>query len=133
MKVKKVIKVRRYKCGYEVREELMDGSDLGIADYFAKNAYTPNGDWIGSPEDAHRLVAVRGIQPMIAKICHCVCSIGYSVKDGKWYGWSHRAIYGFKVGSTCKKGDCGCRGVEWTAKTTLQAKQMAIDFAEGVS
>jgi len=32
--------------------------------------------------------------------------VGFSPKDGKWYGWSHRAIFGFKVGSTCQKGDC---------------------------
>ena len=32
--------------------------------------------------------------------------VGFSPKDGKWYGWSHRAIYGFEIGSTCKKGDC---------------------------
>ena len=32
--------------------------------------------------------------------------VGFSPKDGKWYGWSHRAMYGFKIGSTCKKGDC---------------------------
>jgi len=32
--------------------------------------------------------------------------VGFSPKDNKWYGWSHRAIYGFEIGSTCKKGDC---------------------------
>ena len=32
--------------------------------------------------------------------------VGFSPKDGKWYGWSHRAIYGFEIGSTCKEGDC---------------------------
>ena len=32
--------------------------------------------------------------------------VGFSPKDNKWYGWSHRAIYGFKIGSECKKGDC---------------------------
>ena len=26
-----------------------------------------------------------------------VCSIGKSMKDGKWYGWSHRAYGGFKT------------------------------------
>ena len=31
--------------------------------------------------------------------------VGFSPKDKKWYGWSHRAIYGFEVGSECKKGD----------------------------
>lgn len=123
--------------------------------------------------------------------------VGFSPMEGKWYGWSHRAIFGFKVGSTCNKGDChyraanlddeleaavvfwsgdnktdvtaevidgeiqvswmyddltpneklrgtkgGCgwsndianfgRG-EWVAKTMEDAKQMAVDFNEGVS
>jgi len=32
--------------------------------------------------------------------------VGFSPKDNKWYGWSHRAMYGFTIGSECKKGDC---------------------------
>jgi hypothetical protein len=32
--------------------------------------------------------------------------VGFSPKNNKWYGWSHRAIYGFEVGSECKKGMC---------------------------
>lgn len=123
--------------------------------------------------------------------------VGFSPSQQKWYGWSHRAIYGFEIGSTCKKGDCHyqpankeafiedalefwgvneyhekpcydsqqhsvvikarynnkvpnkkLRGTmyrheaqfpkvygkgEWTAKTLEDAKQMAIDFNEGVS
>lgn len=126
--------------------------------------------------------------------------VGFSPKDRKWYGWSHRAIYGFEVGSTCEKGDAHYRGSnmkeleeaavrfwedehhlnvrsdgvvedrgekyfdikwdytdnvpneklrgtisgchhhikdlgrgEWEAKTMEDAKQMAIDFNEGVS
>jgi len=35
--------------------------------------------------------------------------VGFSPKENKWYGWSHRAIYGFQIGSTCKKGDCHYR------------------------
>jgi len=27
--------------------------------------------------------------------------------DGKYYGWSHRAVYGFGVGDTIKMGDIG--------------------------
>jgi hypothetical protein len=34
-------------------------------------------------------------------------NIGFNPKDKKWFGWSHRAIYGFGIGSKCKKGDCG--------------------------
>lgn len=124
--------------------------------------------------------------------------VGFSPKDGKWYGWSHRAVFGFKVGSTCKKGDCHYRASneadeikaailfwsddghvsvtaevvkpglirvawkyddtipneklrgtiggtgwsydpdsfgrgEWVAETMDDAKQMAVDFNEGVS
>ena len=33
--------------------------------------------------------------------------IGFSTMEQKWYGWSHRAIYGFGIGSLVKNGDCG--------------------------
>lgn len=32
------------------------------------------------------------------------CSVGFSPSENKWYGWSHRAIYGFTIGSEIKKG-----------------------------
>ena len=120
-------------------------------------------------------------------------SLGFNPKENKWYGWSHRAIYGFGIGSTCKPGNCHYRpsnkkdfledcirfwsdenhldmkgkecmnengelGIEvswtqsnktpnsahelypdefgkgeWTAETMEDAKEMAIDFANGVS
>lgn len=61
------------------------------------------------------------------------CGVGFSEKEQKWYGWSHRAIYGFGVGSKCKKGDAHYKGKEWTTKTMEDAKKMAEDFAEAVS
>lgn len=36
-------------------------------------------------------------KPELAHPNNKVCSIGLSKKDGKWYGWSHRAIHGFKT------------------------------------
>lgn len=127
-------------------------------------------------------------------------SLGFNPKENKWYGWSHRAIFGFTIGSECKPGHChfkssnkeefikesvkfwcdedskflsateiesdGELGVkisyihsdkipnekmrgtvgshfsrypkkwgkgEWTAKTMEDAKEMAKDFAKGVS
>ncbi len=51
--------------------------------------------------------------------------IGFSPKDNKWYGWSHRAIYGFEVGSTCKKGDCHYKG-----STLEEQEEDAIRFWE---
>ena len=32
--------------------------------------------------------------------------IGFSPTEQKWYGWSHRAIYGFGIGSKVSRGDC---------------------------
>jgi hypothetical protein len=143
-------------------------------------------------ENSVRYLMNRGITK---ELTH---GVGYSPRKKKWYGWSHRAIYGFKIGSTVTKDDCGYfptnkqdyidsyiefwtdvdnhktvsvediteegfnivfnyndtvpnesirntissvyqefpkqwgRG-EWTAKTMDDAKQMAIDFCEGVS
>ena len=31
--------------------------------------------------------------------------IGFNPIEQKWYGWSHRAIFGFGIGSECKPGD----------------------------
>lgn len=61
--------------------------------------------------------------------------VGFSPTEKKWWGWSHRGAYGFGVGDKMKKGDAGyipSKGA-WTAKTMEDAKQMAVDFAEGVS
>lgn len=118
-----------------------------------KVAYTPSGDYIGTPEVAHSLCNKRGILPELvpkSSVDRKVCSIGFSAKDQKWYGWSHRAIFGFGVGAVAKKGDCVCSSgwtdeylakhpdqdlslpVGFEAKTLDDAKQMAIAFAESV-
>ena len=62
--------------------------------------------------------------------------IGFSEKEQKWYGFSHRAICGFKVGDKCK-GDLGL-GDGYTfkegdiLKTLDDCKQRAIEFAKAV-
>lgn len=80
-----------------------------------------------------------------------VASIGFSEKEQKWYGWSHRAIYGFGIGYIAKDGD-SCTTSGWTddylkehperdlsvpvgfeVKTLEDAKKVAIAFAESVS
>jgi hypothetical protein len=80
-----------------------------------------------------------------------VCSIGKSRKDGKWYGWSHRAIFGFKIGDVVKEGDLTNTSgfipeylaehpeedlslpIGFKAMTDEDARRMAIAFAEAVS
>ena len=39
-------------------------------------------------------------------------NIGFNPQEQKWYGWSHRALFGFGIGSTCRKGDCHYRPVD---------------------
>ena len=81
----------------------------------------------GKPSGTMKFFAKHGISKVYNG------SIGFSEKEQKWYGWSHRAIYGFGIGSKIKKGDCGYKGKAWTAKTLDDAKQMAKDFADAVS
>lgn len=52
------------------------------------------------------LLLKHGIKPYPIHEKSSICSIGFCEKEQKWYGWSHRAMYGFTIGSTVKKGDC---------------------------
>ena len=142
--------IRKYKAGYEIRKELwkIDSSDEGT---IMKQAYTPNGDYIGNSKIAHMLCAKKGIKPEITKENHCVCSIGFCEKEQKWFGWSHRAIFGFGIGAVAKEGDCVASSgwtpeylkdhpeedlslpVGFEAKNLDDCKRMAIAFAESVS
>ncbi len=79
----------------------VDKSDCGLGEtevYKSKfdNSYITH---VGM-EDSIKYLAEREITEQLTH------GVGFSPKDNKWYGWSHRAIYGFTVGSTCKKGDC---------------------------
>ena len=155
-------------------------------------------------EEGQRALRDMGITDHIGSIWEAgkPIGIGFNPAEQKWYGWSHRAIFGFGVGSECKKGACHYRPVdkddflddclrfwgdtedwhedaraehvvrngeagvlvewqypetvpneslrgttgstfchypdeygrgEWKAETLADARQMAIDFAEGVS
>jgi len=151
METKKILSRKFFKAGYEIREELIDGKEFGTDDMPMKSAYNVHGNYIGNNRDAHRLCVKRGIAPEIASPDNNVCSIGYSKKDGKWYGWSHRAICGFKIGYVAKKGSCATISgtldeylvehpeydktvpVGFKVETLKDAKRCAIAFADSVS
>jgi len=59
--------------------------------------------------------------------------LGFSEKEKKWYGWSHRATYGFGVGHEVKKGHLPAKYRGQTAKTLDDAKKFAVAFADEVS
>lgn len=133
--MKQVIKEKHYKS-YVVRWEKVTGDEAGGLKFFVtQSAYTPEGHYIGNPKIARFLCVKMGIKPELLTKKSRVCSIGYSEKDGKWYGWSHRAIYGFAIGDTVKEGDCVADylPVGFTAKTKADCKKMAIAFARSVS
>lgn len=184
---------------FVVRDEYWDSVGNGVETFMRNQAYTENGDWIGDLNQAKMYVDKFGIKTFEkTNPDHCICSIGFNPDEQKWYGWSHRAIYGFEIGSEVKKGSCAyepdnidnfisdqinfwlkneyhkddynykiegdslilsctftddvpnekLRGTkyihtseipskygkgEWVARTLEDAKQMAIDFANGVS
>jgi len=65
--------------------------------------------------------------------------IGYSDKEKKWYGWSHRARVGFKVGDRIFQANYGDDHTPFTKhgkkpiKTLADAKKAAERFAKYVS
>jgi hypothetical protein len=78
-------------------------------------------DWLG--------IKGEKIQPD-----HSVDSYGKAEADGKYWGWSHRAIHDFGVGDKIKADTIGnTSGKEFTIKTDDQARDMAIAFAKEVS
>lgn len=164
MKIKEVKNIRRYKAGYEVRTVIIDGEEYGGDDVELKSAYTPEGYYIGNSVWAYRLCKTRGIKPEIKSSlvnrdpsefnggAGPTCSIGFCKSEQRWYGWSHRAISGFGVGSVVDSLDHVCATSGYTdefladnpeydnslplgfeAKNIDDAKRMAIAFADSVA
>ena len=146
----KIITTRRYKAGYEIRTAEISGPEAGGGPPFImKTAYTPEGHYIGMSQWAHRLIVRRGIKPEVVG-SNKVCSIGFCEKEQKWYGWSHRAMYGFGTGDEVKEGDLTATSgyideylklhperdmrlpVGFKAQSLADAKTMAVAFAEAV-
>jgi hypothetical protein len=128
-----VLSERVYRAGYVVRRERIEMKDCPMVEM--ESAYTPDGHYIGNPKDARYLIVKRGIRPQLRTPASRVCSIGYNADERKWYGWSHRAIAGFAIGSVVKKGDVLAHNhrVGSRAKTLSDARGMAYEFAEAVS
>lgn len=140
LQVVQVVSRRWMKAGYEMRGEYWETPDRSIEPTLMKGqCYTPSGDWIGDSKDARFLVVKKGIMPEKSDPDHCVCSIGFSTKDGKWYGWSHRAICGFAKGDRIFEEEYGddrtpfVRHGHFRITSMGQAKMAAKAFAESVS
>lgn len=110
-----VIKVldKTYYKNYYVEKQLVDASDCGETEPMEMyRAYNNNGDYIGDPESARYYCEDKGVIPEKKRDSVNICSIGFNEKEQKWYGWSHRAMYGFGIGDSVEKGDCAYTPVD---------------------
>ena len=68
-----------------------------------------------------------------------VGSTGLNEEKGIWYGWSHRAVHGFKIGDKIFEANFGDEDAEFSQhgkkpiKTLADAKLAAKRFSEYVS
>lgn len=85
-------------------------------------------------EDELSFLLKRGITEQIqgSEGEHNTCCIGFNPIKQKWYGWSHRAICGFGIGSKCKQGHVG---FEESNKEEFIKTQLSFwgddDYADG--
>ena len=86
--------------------EILAAMNVGPSDFERVTGYTADGSYISDEKTARFLVLECKIAPEKASPDHQVCSIGWCDNERKWYGWSHRAMCGFGVGSVVKYGDC---------------------------
>jgi hypothetical protein len=94
--------VKKIEPPFKIEIEKIDVGDGRLIDM--KKAVTKEGHFIGSLEDATALWKKFGITVFELRIPKCkVCSVGYSQKKKLWYGWSHRAIRGFKTRAAAAK------------------------------
>ena len=81
---------------YIIRDETMDNGSGRPHRW--KMAYSETGLYIGRSREAWHLWKRYGIERFYnASGEGSVANVGWSPTKKKWYGWSHRAIYGFKT------------------------------------
>jgi hypothetical protein len=140
---KKTLRIRKWpSLGIEVRTELcrMANNDPDEKPFEMKTAYTlDSGDYVGNPKIMIKFIRKYGIRPEVADSDDSVCSIGFSNRNKQWYGWSHRAVSGFKPGDIVKKGDILAKSAGGPFKSGYEIKDMkaakdaAVQFASLVS
>lgn len=93
----KIIKEIKRSCYRIITERIPKGYYGNPKEMNITYAVDLKGDYLGDTKMAYRLVNKRGISVFEkTNPKNCVCSIGYNLHKKLWYGWSHRAIHGFK-------------------------------------
>ena len=93
------------------------------------------GQYIGNPRFVNRLIKRFGITTFeLSHPTGKTCSVGWSPRRKKWCGWSHRAIFGFGIGTKLRaKGIVMRLKKDRTIRTLAEAKRYARMFARAVS
>lgn len=91
----------------DIAAEMQEAIDTAPPKVVMTVGYNASGHYIGNEETSRYICEERGISPELAKPTDRVCSVGFCETEQKWYGWSHRAMFGFGIGSVIKRGDCG--------------------------
>ena len=114
--------------------------NMNTKDYLDKVAYLTPSDMEGVSGDQYlskfdsSYITLAGMEDKVQYLAdreiteNLTHGVGFSPKDNKWYGWSHRAIYGFSIGSTCKEGDC-----HFTPKTPEELIESHASFFADIS
>lgn len=132
----KTLRTRKWPSyGFEVRAEIWKIPTDPKHPVEIRSCYTlDSGEYISDVSTTFSLVKKYGITKFeTIDQDHSVCSIGFSNKKKKWYGWSHRAIHGFGVGDIVKKDSLGNPGKERKIEDIKDAKDSAISFALDVA
>ncbi len=113
--------------------------------------YNKDDKYIGTLKDFEMYIEKFGLSQIQTYNNKNVCSIGFNEEKQRWYGWSHRGICSFGIGSVVEE-DSYCASSGWTeeylqehpdenlslpvgfkAETLEDAKRMAIAFADSVA
>jgi hypothetical protein len=109
--------------GEGIAAEIQDAIDAAPPTHVMITGLNAQGHYIGNEGRTRYLCEELGIAPELAHPRAKVCSVGFCDKEQKWYGWSHRAISGFGIGSVIRRGDCAYR-----APTAEAYGQQILDF-----
>ena len=132
-----IVAIRARVLNGKVFDEHVEGVEV-LRDYrMSRAAYSNLGELIGPVELARLLCRDLGIRPQKIDRDHETCSIGKSIRDGRWYGWNAAAILSFGVGEIVEK-DCMLGRIlklqeNFAILTDSDARAMAGLFAEAVS
>ena len=135
MNVTEILNVKKHpKYGYEIRTEMWELIE-GEEPSETVAAYNLNGIYIGNEDTAKVICKKKGIIPEPIKETENICEVGFCAMELKYYGWSHRAVYGFKIGDKVKEGDATAEylPIGFIANTMADTRLMAVAFAKSVS